>query len=272
MTLHFNLPALTRRLLLCAALVCVPSAPSYALTNASPTSSYSAVGDLGTASGVQVAPNWVLTATHVAVGLIANTSSFVSTAGRSIVDAVYPFSTQAFPANDISLVHLATPVNSSLPFLPSSVLNTSDASLLGSVTLVSAQNDVPNGVGEAAGKGTMTMMRTASGPATVNLLITQGSASVQGGDSGSALLRGLPTDSLNASLIGIASAEMGNSTSGYVQPAAYRAWIDKTMAPSSQHVKWLPVPVPEPSTLMMFCIVGLAWLMLRLKLRVRIDV
>jgi hypothetical protein len=109
-------------------------------------------------------------------------------------------------------------------------------------------------------------------PHTVNWLISNDPrVFVQGGDSGSGVFAGHVTDS--SVLMGIASAQLDdgvlppNATplgSAFVQPAAYRNWIDATLLADTfdnNAVLWtnVNVPVPEASTWAMW---GLGLLLL----------
>jgi MYXO-CTERM domain-containing protein len=76
---------------------------------------------------------------------------------------------------------------------------------------------------------------------------------VQGGDSGGGLFRGHVGDSTAAPLMGITSAlldlDSGGHGSAFVQLAAYRHWIDGTMAADlhdAQLARWVSA-VPEPA-------------------------
>lgn len=67
------------------------------------------MGELGSASGVLIADNWVLTAAHVANALTLGASSFDSLGGASLIDAVYTFLSAAFPNNDIERARTIDP-------------------------------------------------------------------------------------------------------------------------------------------------------------------
>ena len=70
----------------------------------------------------------------------------------------------------------------------------------------------------------------------------------------------LPGGSSQSLLIGIASATDG-SLSYFVQPGAYREWVDATMAASGQRALWNVSAVPEPSPAWLLCagLTVLAW-------------
>jgi hypothetical protein len=231
---------------------------AHALVGGTDTSSYSAVGEIGGATGILIADNWVLTVNHVAAGVTTG-SSFVSLTGSSVVDAVYRYSTAAFPNNDIALVHLSTALSSSgVPVLNDTALKSSTLSSLGALTVVTAANQTPNGQGSVTAQSLMATYKDANGVSyTANWLVTSGTVYVEGGDSGSALFKGSVADSAGALLLGLASASLndgsGNPLSAFVQVSAYKSWIDTTMAASGQMATWLSA-VPEPSTWALSCL------------------
>lgn len=256
------------------------SVPAHAVVNGTATSSFSAVGAIGGASGVQITDNWVLTAAHVANGVLADVTTFESVVGSSTIDAVYTFTSAEFPNHDIALLHLSTAIESDeLPVLNAQLYTKTAAMGLGEVTIVSAQNASPNGYGVATVKSAMTNSKEDGKTATVNWLITQGEVHVQGGDSGGALFKGTPDDSGGAVLLGIASASLLNGsntpTSAFVQTAAYKNWIDSTMMSSGQQALWsssaLAVQaaansvsvVPEPGTAALYLLGALGALACR---------
>jgi membrane protein YqaA with SNARE-associated domain len=228
-----------------------------AITNSTGTSGFAAVGP-----GVQVTPDWVFTATHILGGLTPGLS-FNNGYGTRTVAAIYSVpGTGAFPNNDLSLVRLVSAATSA-PFLPVNS-NAVPAGMFApwDATIASAANT--GGAPRAYGFSNVSeSMVTYSDPitplTTVNWLTnTDTQRLVQGGDSGSGLFAGHVTDS--SVLLGITSALLDDSQtpptltgSAFVQPAAYRAWIDATMLADlsdSQVVQWtfVPGPVPEPST------------------------
>lgn len=238
--------------------------PAHAIVNGTPTTSFTAVGELGGTSGVLITDNWVLTAAHVANSLTIGSSKFVSLEGSSLIDAIYTFSSAGFPSNDIALVHLSSSLDIATPILNDLVITSSQLASLGTLTMASAQNQSPNGYAITTAYDVATTYPVDNGaPVTVNWLLTQGQALVQGGDSGSALFAGQETDSAGALLLGIASAVMLNDNTGlaegsaYVQVASYRSWIDATMASSGQQAVWVS-SVPEPSALLLCALGGLA--------------
>ncbi len=237
----------------------ITAGSAHAIVNDTPTSQFAAVGELGALSGVLVADNWVLTAAHVVKDLVTNPSalSFTSSAGTSFADSIYMHpSTDGFPENDIALVHLSTGISTDLPWLYDTVLpngNIRSQSGINQVTLVSPQNASPSGSAVATANR---VMRTYTDTSpfttyTTNWLVVTGNAYVESGDSGSALFNGLAVDTPNATLLGVASAQLtesnGTPSSAYVLVANYKDWINSTMAPSGQQVQWLSA-IPEPST------------------------
>jgi V8-like Glu-specific endopeptidase len=255
--MNMNTFAMVRRLsaaTLTSAAALLSPLSAHALVGGIDTSSYSAVGEIGGATGVLIADNWVLTVNHVAAGVTAGSSSFVSLTGSSAVDAVYRYSTAAFPNNDIALVHLSSALSSSgVPVLNDVALKSSTLSSLGSLTVASATNNTPNGTGQVTAQSLMATYKDSAGVSyTTNWIVTTGAVHVEGGDSGSALFKGTVSDSAGALLLGLASAALtdgsGNAESAFVQVAAYKSWIDSTMASSGQKATWLSA-VPEPSTL-----------------------
>ncbi|CAH0355077.1 trypsin-like serine protease [Aquabacterium sp. CECT 9606] len=256
------------RLLSCvfaSALWC--ASPAHAIVNGTSTTSFTAVGELGGASGVLIADNWVLTAAHVANGLTVGSSSFDSLSGASLIDAVYTFSSAAFPNNDIALVHLTTALDTATPILNDQVIKNNQVASLGTLTMATAQNQTPNGFATTLASGAIITNTQNNVTSTVNWLITDGQAYLQGGDSGSALFKGVVSDSAGSLLLGIASAALtgdtGNSEgSAFVQVANYKSWINATMASSGQKAIWAS-SVPEPSTLALYAMAGLAILAFR---------
>lgn len=259
------LPSIAKRplTLWCAAMLALASPATHALTNGSDTDSFSAVGALGTASGVLISDNWVLTAAHVARSIDVGTV-FESLVGNAAVDAIYTFSTASFPGHDIALLRLDTALSAALPILNDQPITSGAVSRLGTVTLVSAQNQDPNGVGTSTATSVMNTYRVNGTNYTVNWLVTDGDVELQGGDSGSALFKGAVGDSGGATLLGIGSAFLtgtGDSAqSAFVQVAAYKSWIDSTMAGSGQQALWVS-SVPEPSSAALFGLgaLGMAW-------------
>lgn len=211
-----------------------------------------------------IASNWVLTAAHVASSLTVGSSNFVSQAGSSLVSATYTFSSADFPNDDIALVQLSSSLSIATPFLNDEVITSSQVASLGTLTMVSAQNQAPNGFATTTAYDVaITYQADAAVAASVNWLLTNGNAHLQGGDSGGALFAGTPTDSAGALLLGVASAVLQDGDTGategsaFVQVASYRSWIDATMASSGQQATWVS-SVPEPSSMLLLAIGGMA--------------
>lgn len=225
--------------------------PAHALEGGTATSNFAVVGAIGGTSGVLIADNWVLTAAHVAKNVSTGATTFNSFQGTSVIDQVFLFSHEAFPANDIALVHLSTSISGEHAVLNGSVIHDSQVEALGPLTAASAQNQQPNGYASTTAIAATATDEVDTGSNTVNWLLTQG-GTVQGGDSGSALFLGQVTDSHGAPLLGIASAliafdDGSPSLSGYVQVSAYRSWIDTTLSfNGGQQATWVSA-VPEPS-------------------------
>ncbi|MCW5625295.1 MAG: trypsin-like serine protease [Burkholderiales bacterium] len=215
---------------------------AHGLVDGVPTRSFGHQGVVGERyDGVLIAPNWVLTASHVARSGVV----FHAGVGEAPIDAAYLAPGAKFPDHDIALLHLASPLSAaSMPRLNAKLLSGGDAAEFGTVTLVAADNGEekrfvrsrlartfdtyqgPNGVLHT------TWWIAVDAPGDVPL--------VQGGDSGSVLYAGSVDDS-DGLILGIASAQCKAPYapySCYVQPAAYREWIDATMAASGQSAVW----------------------------------
>jgi hypothetical protein len=230
-----------------------------AITNSTGTSNFAAVGP-----GVQVTPDWVFTATHV-LGALTPGSSFVNGYGARTVAAIYSVpGTGEFPNNDLSLVRLV-PAATGAPFLPVNSNNVPVGVFAPwNVTIASAANTggSPRAYGFSnVNESLLSYSDPTISNATVNWLInTDTQRLVQGGDSGSGLFAGHVTDS--SVLLGITSALLEDEQtpplptgSAFVQPAAYRSWIDATLLADltdNQAINWTfvpgPAPVPEPGT------------------------
>lgn len=236
--------------------------PAHALTDSTTTTAFDSVGRLGGLSGVLIAPNWVLTAAHVTGGLTAGSSTFATDSGSATVAAVYRYSNEAFPGNDIALVQLSSALSaSSVPVLNATLL-TDDA--LGLATVVSSVSASQRQYGVAVLDSVQPTYTGNGATSTVNWVTSLYGSSVRSGDSGGALLQGAVdgTESEAPVLLGLVSATLedpglGVTPSAFVQVAAYRNWIDSTLALSGQSAQWT-APVPEPSTWALSLLGGVA--------------
>ena len=260
------MPALLR---LCTGLAVAAALPAQATVGGTGTNSFLAVG----AYGVQVAPDWVLTANHVAGGFFPvsppSTTDYSNGYGtRAVVDRFDAPGSGLFPANDVSLLRLA-PTLAAVPYL----LVSSDLYAVGAmpalnVTITNSGNQLPRGyafttVTEFADK----IDPDDAGPSglvTVNYLLSYDSlVHVEGGDSGGGLFLGHVFDAISP-LLGLNSARLEDANkvplgSGFVIPAAYRSWIDSTLSSAlnnTQQIQWVS-SVPEPGTWLLWA-AGLA--------------
>lgn len=231
--------------------------PAGAITGGSATAAFPAVG-----IGVQVTPDWVITARHA---LIAPGGFYGNGYGLRQVAAVYALpGAGAFPEDDIALMRLAPEASAAgfLPVLGEALPEGAIAPAL-PVTITSALNHSPRGYGfTGVGEAATAYDDDGSGPlpaVRVNWLLSLDAAvQVQGGDSGGGLFAGHVLDS--SVLLGITSASITDEAglpigSAFVQPAAYRSWIDATMAADladTQLVAWSAAAVPEPASAGLF--------------------
>ncbi len=229
------------------------SGPTWAISGATPTTNFLAVG-----IGVQVTPDWVMTVQHnaLAVGSLYNNGY-----GERTVLATYMApGSGSFPANDFALMRLS-PAAVDAPYLPVNGLAVPAGSFDPlAVTIASAANAGPaRGYGFTnASESLLTYDNDGDGPlppVTVNWLVSWDTTTyVQGGDSGGGLFLGHVTDS--SILLGLTSALFTDDNdqptgSAFVQAAAYRDWIDNTLASDgadAQAVWWVAAEVPEPAT------------------------
>ncbi len=248
----------------CAAAI---TTPAWAITGAVSTTQFRSVSD-----GVQFAPSWVLSAHHV--GYAVN-GLYSNGYGSALIDAVYSPAGAGFPADDLMLIRLATPISAAPSLQLSSTVFSATAfdvlnpSMDVSVTLTSNSNASPGPRAYAFGQlrefvssypddhdnnpATPSIMRS------VNWLVTypnnMGAPYVESGDSGGGLFFGHVTDDTSP-LLGIGSALLtdinapGQLASAYVSVASYRSWIDSTMQNDGadlQMAQWVSTPVPEPA-------------------------
>lgn len=260
------------------ALLACSAWPASAIVGGLPTTSFGHVG----VYGVQVSESWVLTARHTgwrAGGVFSNAY------GSATVAAVYDAGSGGFPLDDLSLLRLESPIAAAQPLvLVGSVLPFGELAQPWDVTIAS-------GRGGSRGYALTELYEVRDlgdpddgGPKPalpVNWLITHGptysAPHVQPGDSGGALFLGHVSDSTGAALMGITSAWnieipvaplTEQSTSGFVQLAAYRSWIDGTLLADGadlQAVTWLSA-VPEPTTTALW-LVGLGGLVVAARRR-----
>lgn len=247
-----------------AAAFCVlAAAPATAIVGGTATTEFGQV-----ASGVQVLPNWVITARHL--GLRVG-DTFSNGYGSATIAARYDAASGPFPLDDLTLLRLATPIAApSLSLVADTLVAGSSYAL--DATLTTGHNQAPRGYGFSQVREFWPLADPDdAGPLTevpVNWLIvyTDGYTApyVQGGDSGGGLFMGHVT-SLGGQpgavpLWGIASAYITdkdandndiNPRSGYVQLASYRTWLDATLAADAvdtQVLGWVSTAVPEPGT------------------------
>ena len=244
-----------------AAWLCTLAAPpASALVGGTATTEFGQV-----ARGVQVLPNWVITARHLG---FATGASFSNGYGSATIAQRYDAATGNFPLDDLALLRLDTPIAA-----PSLSL-VADALMAGGgyafdATLTTGLNQAPRGYGFSQVREFFSMVDPDNGgplaPVRANLLVTYtsgyGTPYVQGGDSGGGLFLGhVASLAGGAPLWGIASASIAdkdangnnvNPRSGYVQLANYRSWLDATLATDatdSQALTWVTTAVPEPAT------------------------
>ena len=247
--------------------------PAQAIVGGTATSNFKSVGPT---MGVQVTPDWVLTANHV--GIPAG-QTFVNGYGTRTVAAIYRFpDAGVFPLHDFAIMRLV-PATTLAPYLEvSSTLFPNSTFTPVPATIVSGAN--PSGSRGYAfnyfSEFSTLIDPDDSGPLTpvvANYLLSYDSAvHVEGGDSGGALFLGHVLDSLSP-LLGITSARIEDENlvpigSGFVEISAYRDWIDATMASDladNQVLNWVSV-IPEPASALLWAC-GVMAVMTRLRRR-----
>ena len=224
-----------------------------AIVGGTPTTDFKATG-----IGLQVTDNWVLTVQHAAFGVGA---TYTNGYGSRTVLARYDApGSGTFPANDLTLLRLVSG-SVSVPSLAVSADLFADGSFAALAVTISS----PLNSGPARGYGFTTVSEFTTlidpddagplGPVVVNYLISHDTAvRVQGGDSGGGLFLGHVTNHTSA-LLGLSSALLTDANnqpmgSAFVLLAAYRPWIDQTLAgdlTDLQAINWVSA-VPEPGT------------------------
>ncbi len=250
--------------LVLATLLSAVVGPAGAITGGVPTNNFHAVG-----MGVQIAPDWVMTVRHAA---IAVGGSYSNGYGTRTVAEIYTPNVATFPADDFALLRLVPGGTAGVyPAVATELILPGSFRPL-DVSIVSAANHSPRGVGLTRVQESVPLYDD-DGPGPlplvpVNWLVSYDAAvQVQGGDSGGALFLGHVRDS--TVLLGLSSALLTDENnaaigSAFVQPAAYRAWIESVMAADrldDQMVTWASA-VPEPASWLMWA-AGAAWLVAR---------
>jgi hypothetical protein len=243
--------ALTRPAWPWAALLAAIAAPAQAIVGATPTTTFQAVGQ-----GVQVTPDWVFTVVHYALGPGQTYSNGYGS--RTVAATYFAPGAAAFPENDFALLRLV-PEATTAPYLVVNDATVPDGTFAPlPFTIVSGANSGPaRGAAFSTVSESAVMIDPDDGgplPAVVaNYLLSHDSAVyVQGGDSGGGLFAGHVTDA--SALWGLSSAQLTDAQnapigSGFVQPGAYRSWIDATLLADpadSNAVLWASA-VPEPA-------------------------
>ena len=260
--MHGPTSSLRRLCVAVAVTTLAASGPAQAIVGGTATTGFGQVSN-----GVQITPNWVLTAAHLS---FAMGSSYSNGSGSSTVAARYTSGPGPFPADDLVLLRLDMAIGTAPALALSADLLAPGNYPALDVTIATGRNQVPRGYGFSQLQQVRSSVNVENPPGTViavpvNWLVTytgvsgSGQPYVQGGDSGGGLFLGHVTDS-STPLLGIASAQLEAAdgvptayASAFVQLSAYRSWIDATMdtdASDSQMALWLSgmVPVPEPAT------------------------
>lgn len=252
---------MTRRLLAClaAALGAAAATPALALVGGNATTEFGQVSN-----GVQVLPNWVITARHLGP---RPGDTFSNGYGSATIATRYDAAVGDFPLDDLALLRLATPIAAPSLGLVADTLAGAGHAI--DATLTTGRNQSPRGYGFSQVREFWPLLDPdEGGPLTevaVNWLIayTDGYTPpyVQGGDSGGGLFLGHVTSlASGAPLWGIASAYVTDEDAGggaihprsaYVQLSSYRSWLDATLAADTadtQLLNWVTTAVPEPAT------------------------
>ncbi len=248
------LPNHTAKLLV-SCLTLTLALPAAAIVGGIKTESFGQVSN-----GVQITENWVLTARHVGIEV---GDSFADGYGSAKVAARYDLGPGPTLFNDLSLLRLTTPIEAPTLGLLSDLLPVGSLASPLAVTIATGRNQQPRGYGQTIVAEVIDKIELDDngtlGNYAVNWLVTydnsHGEPYVQGGDSGGGLFLGHVSDSFGAALMGITSAQVqfdaaggGGYGSAFVQLAAYREWIDRTMMndlTDLQTARWVSA-VPEP--------------------------
>lgn len=233
------------------------TAPAQAIVGGTATSDFRHVS-----SGVQFNANWVLTAGHVGDAV---DGSYSNGYGSALIAARYDLGPGPFPADDLALLRLATPIAAPTLQLFDTLLAAGPLAQPLDVTISTGSNQQPRGyafsqlreVLDSIDPDDLPGQPGPLPPVAVNWLVTYsasvGAPHVEGGDSGGGLFLGSVGDSRAALLMGITSSlldfDTGGRGSAFVQLAAYRSWIDATLATDladNQVALWASA-VPEPA-------------------------
>lgn len=229
------------------------TAPAQAIVGGLPTTNFKATG-----IGLQVTDNWVLTVQHAAFGVGATYSNGYGS--RTVLARYDAPGSGASGANDLSLLRLSSG-STGVP----SMRVSSDLFAVGNFAALAVTISSPFNSGPDRGYGATTVNEFAAqidpddagplGLVDVNYLISADTAvRVQDGDSGGGLFLGHVSDSISP-LLGLSSSLLTDANnqptrSAFVLLAAYRPWIDRTLAGDlvdSQAIDWVST-VPEPGT------------------------
>lgn len=254
---------------LAAAFCTLATGPAAAIVGGTATTEFGQV-----AAGVQVLPNWVITARHLGFSV---GDTFSNGYGSATIAARYDAATGAFPLDDLTLLRLDAAIAAPSLKLVADTLAAGGSYAI-DATLATGHNQVPRGYGFSQVRDFWpTIDPDGAGPLppeSANLLIVYtdgyGTPYVQGGDSGGGLFLGhvtsLAGQNSDVPLWGIASAYIADKDaagkdvrprSGYVQLASYRSWLDATLAADAadaQMLGWMSTAVPEPATALLLAL------------------